>query len=157
MGVDEEEATRRLEQKRLRKLEKKRQSKLCLEMYQEEIYCKEFYRWEMAQNLRERRQMRQSEEETRKYWREVTRLQEMSKSSYNVSESNLEMEQQEAAATSHDDRRDQLKALVIERRKIAFELECMDEEDVPVVVHEVETNEDGDVVIQKWMVLPSEL
>merc|ERR1711871_398528 len=29
-----------------------------------------------------------------------------------------------------------------------------DDEDVPVVVHEVETNEDGDVVIPKWMVLP---
>ena len=37
--------------------------------------------------------------------------------------------QQQAAATSHDDRRDQLKSLVIERRKIAFELECMEEED----------------------------
>ena len=47
---------------------------------------------------------------------------------YNVSDSNLEAEQQ-AAATSHDDRRDQLKQLVIERRKIAFELECMEEED----------------------------
>merc|ERR1711871_171179 len=98
--VDENEAARILEEKRLRKLERKRQKKLCAEMDREYLIAKEFYRWEMSQNLRERRQMRQNEEEMRKYMDDLEKLKELSKSSYNVSESNLEMEQQEAAATS---------------------------------------------------------
>lgn len=50
--VDVESATKKLEEKRRKKAELKRQAGLCAEMEMEERICKEFYRWELAQNLR---------------------------------------------------------------------------------------------------------
>lgn len=48
-------------QKRLRKEELLRQQRLCHEMFAEELRCREFYRWELKENLRERRLMKEEE------------------------------------------------------------------------------------------------
>lgn len=47
--------------KRLRREELLRQQRLCAEMLAEEIRCREFYRWELKENLRERRLMKEEE------------------------------------------------------------------------------------------------
>lgn len=47
--------------KRLKQLELERQERLCYEMFQEELACKTFYAWELKENLRERRQMKEEE------------------------------------------------------------------------------------------------
>lgn len=47
--------------KKLKRLELERQQKLNFEMFQEELLCKQFYQWEMKENLRERRLMKEEE------------------------------------------------------------------------------------------------
>merc|ERR1711991_287972 len=64
-----------------------------------------------------------------KYMDDLEKLKELSKSAYSVSDGNMEDVQKEIAATSHDSRRDQLKILVLERRKAAQETDLMMDED----------------------------
>lgn len=52
-----EEIQRRRQERKLRKLELDRQQKICEEMRKEEIRMREFMRWELKENLRERRLM----------------------------------------------------------------------------------------------------
>ena len=127
--VDEAEATRILEEKRRKKLELRRQKLLCAEMDAEYLLCKEFYRWELMQNLRERRLMKEEDMMMKAYIKELARLEELKKSAYNVSDGNLADQQKEISVTDYDNRRKQLKDLTIERRKIAEEIEWMIEED----------------------------
>lgn len=183
-NLDQAEATRLLEEKRLRRLEIKRQKRLCAEMDAEYLLCKEFYRWEYALNLRERRLMKKEDEEMKAYLKEKARLEELAKSSYNVSGGNLEDEQKANMVTDYDTRRKQLKELAIERRRAAEELEIMIEEDkrskmlqdldrlerqkaayIAVFGEDDDSDlgnqipsytiaEDGSVIVPHWMIVP---
>ena len=182
--MDQAEATRLLEEKRLRRLEKLRQKRLCAEMDAEYLLCKEFYRWEYALNLKERRLMKEEEMQMKEYLKEKKRLEDLAKSSYNVSGGNLEDEQKAHMVTDYDNRRKELKELAIERRRAAEELEIMIEEDkrskmlqdldrlerqkaayIAEFGEDVDSNavdqlstytiaEDGSIIVPLWMIVP---
>lgn len=56
-----EEVLKRKEEKHARRKEKLRQQAICDDMRRDELYVKEFYRWELKENLRERRLMREED------------------------------------------------------------------------------------------------
>lgn len=96
---DPETATKKLEEKKRRKVELLRQRKLCAEMAAEELLCKKFYQWEFAQNLRERRLMREEDETMRRYVKELERIAKLGDSAYAVSAKELEEQQRRAMET----------------------------------------------------------
>jgi hypothetical protein len=63
--------------RKLKKLELERQQKLCFEMFQEELLCKRFYQWELKENLRERRIMKEEEKLSMSIRKEEEKLKKM--------------------------------------------------------------------------------
>ena len=118
-----------MQMKRLKNLEKKRQKKLCAEMADEENLCRAFYRWEMLQNLAERRRMREEERLTKQFMHELEHMKRALLSNYNVSHFTMEEQQRLSTVTAFERRRLELKAITLERRKMAEELEIMKMED----------------------------
>jgi hypothetical protein len=103
--------------RRLVKLEKKRQAQLCLEMQAEERRCKEFYKWELHENLRERRLMREEERDGQALRRAEVKARAAAKSTYAVSAAMTANAQEQTKVTDFDRRRQELKDLAIERRR----------------------------------------
>jgi hypothetical protein len=82
VGLDEIRETRLREVRRAARAEKRRQQTLIGEMENEEALARAFYKWELQQNLRERREMR-SEDADGKMMREAQkRIEQATMSSY---------------------------------------------------------------------------
>eukprot|EP01041_Mallomonas_annulata_P000136 gene136-219_t len=115
--------------KKLKHIEKKRQRKMNLEMAAEEALCKKFYKWELKDNLRERRLMRDEEQYTKQYEKDLEKLKSMKLSKYNVSHFMLEEQEQTSGLSIFEKRRLELKTLTLERRRISEEIALMSAED----------------------------
>eukprot|EP00981_Chlorochromonas_danica_P003173 scaffold633_cov288-Ochromonas_danica.AAC.8 len=61
-------------EKAKRREEKRRQRRLCEEMKREEDHCRKFYSWELKENLRERRLMREEDLQMQRIRREEAKL-----------------------------------------------------------------------------------
>ena len=127
--TEEQDLMQALQLKRLKAIERKRQKKLCAEMAAEEAMCRKFYHWELLQNLRERRQMRLEEMQTKQFLAEYERLKRAALSNYNVSHFSLEEQEKLTKISAFERRRLELKAVTLERRKIAEEVVLMGFED----------------------------
>ena len=80
--IDEMETRRETALRRSKRAERRRQVQLCLEMEDEEAQSRRFYKWELLENLRERRLMR-SEDVESKMMREAERhIKEIEQSAY---------------------------------------------------------------------------
>eukprot|EP01038_Epipyxis_sp_PR26KG_P004244 gene4244-6023_t len=103
-------------EKKLIKLEKQRQLKLCDEMLQEEIKCREFYRWELKENLRERRMMKEEERLCVAIKQEeIKQMQELqNKILLMGGGNNISVDKKDF---SYEKRRIELKELTLERRR----------------------------------------
>lgn len=112
-----------------RKLELDRQRQLCNEMDSEEAQCRKFYRWELLENLRERRAMREEENLMRDILKEEAAIAAAQDKSYAVTSTMMEEQQKQYKLTSFDKRRLELKALTLERGKQAEETAYMTIED----------------------------
>jgi hypothetical protein len=110
-------------------LELERQARLCAEMEAEEAQVRVFYAWELKENLRERRAMREEEEATKELNKEIALMEKMKQSVYVTNAASAEAEARKAQASEANHRRAELKALVIERRRQADESRHMEEED----------------------------
>lgn len=115
--------------KRMKRAEKKRQQRLCDEMTREEQICRAFYQWEMKENLRERREMREEDSAARAIRKEEERMKKAGQSAYAVSESIAQNSMQSAQVTDFEKRRLELKDLTMERRRRAEEQAYMVLED----------------------------
>lgn len=105
------------QEKKARKLELERQEQLCTEMRLEEILCKDFYRWELVHNLRERRLMREEERKMRELCAEEEKRRLEADNIYNQIAGTDETDTNKNF--SYDKRRKELKELAIERRRRA--------------------------------------
>ncbi len=124
------EAQAQLETEKRKRQEAFRQETLCREMAHEEFICREYYTWELKENLRERRSMREAEQETRNYMKDLKRQAEIESSSYNVMGAKAAADAIKYAGLSEADRRrQQLKDLAVERRMQANEIALMSIED----------------------------
>ena len=112
-----------------RKLEMERQKLLCDQMAVEEEWCRRFYKWELLENLRERRAMREEESAMRELIREERAMEAAQDKSYAVTSTMLEEQQKQYKLTSFDKRRMELKALTLERGRQAEETAYMTLED----------------------------
>ena len=112
-----------------RKHELERQKLLCDEMEAEEDGCRKFYKWELLENLRERRAMREEESAMRELMREERAMEAVQDVSYAVTSNMLEEQQKQFKLTSFDKRRMELKALTLERGRQAEETAYMTLED----------------------------
>lgn len=126
---DDMNAVRAAEIRAQQLAEKKRQADLCQEMMKEEEYSRKFYRWELLENLRERRLMRAEEEITRLHMKELEAAAEAAESTYAVSSYMKEEAKKKVAVTSFEKRRRELKDITMERRRIAEECALMALED----------------------------
>lgn len=130
--VDEEAADRK-EKKRLRRIirkEEKRQLQLCQEMEIEEKRCKLFYHWELLENLRERRKMRDEDKfshELRKLPKETLKdiIQAKAYESVIITEDLNKPKKQ----LTNNQRRAELKDIALERRRVQYENAQMTIED----------------------------
>lgn len=136
--------------RKMKKMERIRQLKLCGEMFQEELRCREFYRWELKENLRERRIMkvedeaakfmREEEEKLRKLAEETRLMMQANKGKAGMDDDgggggelnaalNAEIMAKRNIGLSYEKRRQELKELTIERRRRQEELQWMAMED----------------------------
>jgi hypothetical protein len=143
---NDENALKLAERKRLQKQEQQRQKLLCEIMAREEECvplspplslslslrrrCRKFYHWEMKENLRERRQMKEEERQTRVHMKELAAKEEAMRNKYvGVSKRLAKQEEKKAGVTDKLRRRNDLKDLTMERRKVREELALMRIED----------------------------
>jgi hypothetical protein len=110
-------------------MEIERQDALCREMDALEVEARKFYHWELLQNLRERREMSQQEKDMRLFLKEEAIMIAAAKTQYATSKAVAEKEAKKAQVSDADRRRDELKLVVIERRRETAELEKMREEE----------------------------
>ena len=137
-------------EKKAKKIEKLRQEKICAEMMREEIACKDFYRWELKINLRERRSMkdednlsfqaRKAEEEKR------LAIEAAIKSGLGLGaaggKDGSQLSEAEQQGKSYERRRQELKDLTIERRRRAEDQAFMLIEDkLSAVLREIDKAE----------------
>lgn len=105
------------EKRRKEKQERKRQRAMNEDMAMEEARCRAFYKWELAENLRERRMMRENEKWMRDLMKEEARQVKAATSNYAVSASIASKQKEITASNDFDRRRAELKDLTMERRK----------------------------------------
>ena len=126
---DELSATEQKAIKEAKAREEERQDKLCRELDEEEKIARQFYHAEMLINLRERREMQAAEAEMKAYLHELKLIEESIDENYATSQAVREAEMEKAKITDADRRREELKELVIERRRQKEEQDRMIEED----------------------------
>lgn len=112
-----------------RKEEKQRQARMNAEMQAEETLCRIYYTWELKENLRERRNMRQEDVAAAKIRKEEKKMEKIAKSAYSVSASIAQNQQATEKVTDFEKRRMELKFLTLERRRQAEEQAYMIIED----------------------------
>lgn len=115
--LSNEEIQRLKEAKRKAKLEKKRQAMLCAELAAEETASKAFYKWELQENLRERRAMREEESFMKRFLKDEEKMKKAAASAYAVAASIAKMNEKTAVTNDADKRRAELKALTLERQR----------------------------------------
>lgn len=98
--------------KRLIRVEKRRQLTLNAILAVEEMLARKFYKWELSENLRERRQMSQEERETKAYLRALEKAERAARSARMAIQSSIPL----VTANTAEARRAQLKELTLERR-----------------------------------------
>jgi hypothetical protein len=146
--ISQEEILRRKELKRQRKLELARQERLCEEMRLEEVRCRDFYRWELKENLRERRLMKEEDRAATLMRKEEMRLRKEAEAALAAMGKNKgaangtvgnniqlnagvssEIMAKRDLALSYERRRQELKELTLERRRRAEDQRMMVIED----------------------------
>ena len=144
--ISPEEIIRRKEVRRQRKIELSRQQRLCEEMRLEENRCRDFYRWELKENLRERRLMKEEEKAATMIRKQEIRLRKEAEAALsNVGKNkggtigsgsiqlnagvSSELLAKRDLALSYDRRRQELKELTLERRRRAEDQRLMIIED----------------------------
>lgn len=110
--LDAAQIAARKEARRKRKAEKRRQEKMNSEMAAEDRRCKEFYRWELKENLRERRIMREEDRVAAKLRKEEKALKAAQESAYGAA-GVVDVHK----ASSYEERRQELKDIALERRR----------------------------------------
>lgn len=138
-------------EKKARKIEKLRQEKICAEMMKEEILCKDFYRWELKVNLRERRMMKDEEtlslrirkaEEEKRLAIEAAIKAGLGNGGRGPGGGSLELSEAEQQSKSYEQRRQELKELTLERRRRAEDQAHMIIEDkLSVILREIDKAE----------------
>lgn len=126
----DEEAAERKEKKKLRRIirkEEKRQLKLCQEMEIEEKRCKEFYHWELVENLRERRKMRDEDKFSfqlrklpREFLKDILHAKAFASIADNINNKDKDEHHSKPQLTNAQ-RRAELKDIALERRRIQYE------------------------------------
>lgn len=139
----EENLLKIAEAKRIREMEAARQAVLLEEMASEERRSREFYHWEMVQNLRERRQMKEEDIAMQKYIKEQKAIEESLKTKYaGVSEKMAAELERKAQITDKMRRRNDLKDITLERRKIREEQALMKiEDDLSLPLRDIDKKE----------------
>lgn len=122
-------AKAKLEEEARRRKEEKRQKTLCDEMHAEEMRSREFYAWELKINLHERKMMRLEEASIRTYLKDLKKIEDATKSKYNVKHATGAPQKQFVGSSEFERKRQELKDLALERRFIADELAKMILED----------------------------
>jgi hypothetical protein len=126
-------AAKEAERRRMLADELARQATLCSEMAAEEKNCKAFYHWELLENLRERRLMKEEEVQMRQLMKEEELAAIAAQSAYNVvgegGGGQPFEEKKKPVVTAFDRRRNELKELAMERRRNTEESEQMRKED----------------------------
>jgi len=120
------------EKKRLIKRELRRQERLNAEMEYEDNLARTFYQWELKENLRERREMREEDKAMQAIRKEEKKRakEAAAKAKYGGNLAKNSKESSNAPASqSYDQRRDELKQLTLERRRRAEEEAYMTIED----------------------------
>jgi hypothetical protein len=117
------------EDERNRRLEIERQETLCAEMSVQEAQCRRYYKWELLENLRERRGMREEDQAMKALVKEEAAISAAQDKSYAVTSTMMEEQQKQYKLTSFDKRRAELKSLTLERSKQAEEQAYMTLED----------------------------
>lgn len=130
LSMDPEEVQKRKLERRRRKIEEARQQRLCAEMQREENLARDFYRYELRLNLRERREMREEDarartmrEDERRAEQEEQRLLGMIAGGGGGAGTSAKLtaaQKAELAAkrgNTYDRRRAELKELTLERRR----------------------------------------
>jgi hypothetical protein len=145
-----EELERIKAEKKARKIEKLRQEKLCAELLREEILCKDFYRWELKINLRERRSMKdednlsfqmRKDEVEKKLAIEVALKAGLGLGAAGGKDGS-QLSEAEQQGKSYERRRQELKDLTIERRRRAEDQAFMIIEDkLSAVLREIDKAE----------------
>jgi hypothetical protein len=82
--LDEKQLAKIAAERKRRRDEKRRQATLNAEMAAEELRCRAFYKWELVENLRERRAMREEDMESKIMRSEEKKQLAQMQSSYNV-------------------------------------------------------------------------
>ena len=80
--IDEMQTKRETALRRSKRAERRRQLQLCLEMEDEEELSRRFYKWELLENLRERRLMRSEDVESKMMREAERRIKEVEQSAY---------------------------------------------------------------------------
>ena len=146
------------EAKKLLEIEIERQSVLLEEMATEERLCREFYHWEMLQNLRERRQMKEEDIAMQKYLKEQKAIEESLKSKYaGVSEKMAKEQEKKAQVTDKMRRRNDLKDITVERRRMREEQALMKREDeLSLPLRDIDKKERQQKLLQQQLGLDAE-
>lgn len=105
------------EQRRKRRQERRRQAAMNAEMAREDALSHSFYHWELLENLRERRMMREEDQVAQKLRKEEADLKKAAQSAYAVSAGAAQDQQAAIKVSSTDRRRDELKEITLERRR----------------------------------------
>ena len=141
------------EAKKIREREIARQAVLLEEMAIEEKKCRDFYHWEMVQNLRERRQMKEEDDAMKKYVKEQKAIEESLKTKYaGVSEKMAKEQERKAQVTDKMRRRNDLKDITLERRKIREEQALMKiEDDLSLPLRDIDKKERQAKLLQQQL------